>query len=391
MIYKLGDLVELVTETNSDLKYGLDDIVGVTIEKEMITTIANLTETDLDKFVIVRPYDFIYNPRTHGKKIGLGYNTTNRNYIATWNNNVFRVKKNMQNIILPDYLYMYFLRERWDKEACFHSWGSSTVVFLWESFCNMQINLPSIEEQRKFVNDYKVITDRIELLNLIDNKLQTYLNFAFSQFLKEYKNESKIVDVNELIEIQSGLAYDAEFLTENESDNLLISMSNASLGKIFIPNKMKHYSISVDNKYCGHSGDLFVPTRDLTQACNILSCPAIIPDYYSDNNIILGTNLYKIEKYFYGEETKYWLYLLFNSSDYRKYIKECANGSAILMIKKEDILNYKIAIPNDKDLFCKFNERVKSLFEIRNAYYSEIQNLLKLKELILINMGRGVK
>lgn len=69
MDYKLGELLELVTEKNSSLDYGLEDIVGVTIEKEMIPTIANLKETALDKFNIVRPHDFVYNPRTHGKKL----------------------------------------------------------------------------------------------------------------------------------------------------------------------------------------------------------------------------------------------------------------------------------------------------------------------------------
>lgn len=68
MEYKLGELVEQVTETNSELNFGLNDIVGVTIDKKIIPTIANLKETDLKKFVIVSPNDFIYNPRTHGKK-----------------------------------------------------------------------------------------------------------------------------------------------------------------------------------------------------------------------------------------------------------------------------------------------------------------------------------
>ena len=70
MKYKMGELVELVTERNSDLKYGLEDIIGVTLEKQMIPTIANLSQTDLDNFIIVHPGDFVYNPRTHGKKIG---------------------------------------------------------------------------------------------------------------------------------------------------------------------------------------------------------------------------------------------------------------------------------------------------------------------------------
>ena len=161
MEYKLGELVEQVTETNSELNFGLNDIVGVTIDKKIIPTIANLKETDLKKFVIVSPNDFIYNPRTHGKKIGLGYNNTARKYIATWNNNTFRIKEEKRNTILSDYLYLYFNREIWDKEACFNSWGSSTVVFSWDSFCDMKINLPDIEEQKKIVKEYWAITEQI--------------------------------------------------------------------------------------------------------------------------------------------------------------------------------------------------------------------------------------
>lgn len=188
MRYKLGDLVELVTETNSELKYGLDDIVGVTLEKQMIPTIANLTQTDLDSFIIVHPKDFVYNPRTHGKKIGLGFNTTDRCFISTWNNNTFRVKPSMANVIIPEYLYMHFLRERWDKEACFNAWGSSTVVLLWSSFCNMTINVPSVDEQRKIVHDFQVVINRIELLNKIN---ETLYNISYTLYRQLIETEDK--------------------------------------------------------------------------------------------------------------------------------------------------------------------------------------------------------
>ena len=186
MNYKLGDLVELVTETNSDLKYGLNDIVGVTLEKQMIPTIANLTQTDLDNFIIVHPKDFVYNPRTHGKKIGLGFNTMDRCFISSWNNNTFRVKEKMSDVILPEYLYMYFLRDRWDKEACFNAWGSSTVVLLWSSFCNIEINVPSIVEQRRIVHDYQVITDRIELLRKMNDNLFYVMNTIYYKWFVRY-------------------------------------------------------------------------------------------------------------------------------------------------------------------------------------------------------------
>lgn len=181
MEYKLGELVEQVTETNSELNFGLNDIVGVTIDKKIIPTIANLKETDLKKFIIVSPNDFIYNPRTHGKKIGLGYNNTDRKYIATWNNNTFRVKHNKRELITPDYLYLYFNREIWDKEACFNSWGSSTVVFSWDSFCDMKINLPDIEEQKKIVKEYQVILNNKNIIEKENKVLESLAHTIYKE------------------------------------------------------------------------------------------------------------------------------------------------------------------------------------------------------------------
>lgn len=89
--YKLGELIELVQDTNSELQYGPDDVKGMTITKEVIPTKANVSETDLSKFLVVHPGEFIYNPRTHGKRIGFGYNNTNDNFIISWNNIAFGI------------------------------------------------------------------------------------------------------------------------------------------------------------------------------------------------------------------------------------------------------------------------------------------------------------
>jgi len=152
--YSLGELIELVTDTNFELEYGENDVMGMTITKEIIPTKANVSGTDLSKYIIVKPSEFIYNPRTHGKKIGLGYNNTQKSFIISWNNIAFRIKKSAIDIILPDYLFLHFNRSEWDREACFQSWGSSTEVFSWETLCDMNIELPSISVQEKYVNVY---------------------------------------------------------------------------------------------------------------------------------------------------------------------------------------------------------------------------------------------
>ena len=95
--YKLGELIELVLKTNSELRYGPDDVRGMTITKEIIPTKADVTGTDLSKFLVVSPGEFIYNPRTHGKRIGFGYNNTGDTFIISWNNIAFKVKASMKN------------------------------------------------------------------------------------------------------------------------------------------------------------------------------------------------------------------------------------------------------------------------------------------------------
>lgn len=203
MKYKLGELLEQVDENNSNLKYGLDDIIGVTIEKEIIPTIANLSTTNLSKFIIVKPHYFIYNPRTHGKKIGLGYNNKEKEYIASWNNNVFKIKDKMKDLVSTDYLYLYFNRDIWDKEACFNAWGSSTVVLLWENFCNIKINLPSIEEQENIVEKFNEIN---KFINIKKNIIINLEKIAYLQYLKLIENsvEKKKIKLKDIAKISAG-------------------------------------------------------------------------------------------------------------------------------------------------------------------------------------------
>lgn len=127
--YNLGQLLELTTETNESLQYGADDVRGMTITKQIIPTKANVDATDLRKFLVVHPNEFVYNPRTHGAKIGFGFNDAEDSFLISWNNIAFRVKPEMQTIVLPEYLFLHFNRGEWDREACFRSWGSSTEVF----------------------------------------------------------------------------------------------------------------------------------------------------------------------------------------------------------------------------------------------------------------------
>ena len=59
--------------------------------------------------------------------------------------------------VLADYLFLHFKRDEWDREACFQSWGSSTEVFSWDTLCDMEVDLPSLEVQQKYVDIYNAM------------------------------------------------------------------------------------------------------------------------------------------------------------------------------------------------------------------------------------------
>lgn len=366
MRYRMGDLVELVTETNSDLKYGLNDIVGVTLEKQLIPTIANLTQTDLDGFIIVHPKDFVYNPRTHGKKIGLGFNTTDRCFISTWNNNTFRVRPEMHDVIIPEYLYMHFLRERWDKEACFNAWGSSTVVLLWSSFCDMKINVPSISEQRKKVHDYQVITNRIELLRKINDNLENQMVVLYNTFINNTADKcSKTTLGNITSLISRGVApvYD-------ETSTEIV------LNQKCIRNHMIDFTQSRTHSPKNHSekwvkrGDLLINST----GAGTLGRTALA--LFEMNNVTVDSHVSIVRP----NNQALIYYLGIWAMVHEPEIEGLQEGSTgQTELPRERLVNMPIKVPGSS-LLNSFNDMVIPYFEMRLHYQYEVDTLQKLVE-----------
>lgn len=189
----LGKLIELCDERNSMGLYGMNDVMGMTITKEIIPTKADVKDSDLSKYLVVRPNEFVYNPRTHGKHIGLGCNKTEKPFLISWNNTAFRIID--QNVLDPDYLYMYLNRLEWDRNACFRSWGSSTEVFSWTEFCLMTIPIPSIETQREIVAVYNGLKNLAEE----NEALLRPLSESCQAFIVDCKKEYPIVSLGKYI------------------------------------------------------------------------------------------------------------------------------------------------------------------------------------------------
>lgn len=118
--------------------------------------------------------EFVYNPRTHGKKIGLGFNNNNKNVMISWNNISFKVQDSkLDKFVMPEYLYLLFCREEWDREACFRSLGSSTEVFSWIEMCKMEVPLPPINVQQAIVNIYNCAEEAKNIATEAREKMKT--------------------------------------------------------------------------------------------------------------------------------------------------------------------------------------------------------------------------
>lgn len=157
--YRLGELIELLEHTNSDLHYGVDDVRGVNNLKRLMPTKADVNERDLSKFQIVKPGEFVFNHRTsrNGSKFSIVLNDGNTPVICTEDYVVFRIKVDSRDALIAEWLYLYFNRSEFDRYVITNSWGSSTEFYNWEDLCDIDIELPDLPTQQKYVDVYNAM------------------------------------------------------------------------------------------------------------------------------------------------------------------------------------------------------------------------------------------
>ena len=155
--YKLGELIEQCDVRNDELKYTLEDVKGISIQKIFIETKADMQDVSLSPYKLVQPDNFAYVTVTsrNGEKITLAHNITDNTYIVSSSYIVFKV--NRTDLLSSDFLFMFFNRPEFDRYSRFNSWGSARETFSWEDMCDMDIELPSIEIQQKYVDVYNAM------------------------------------------------------------------------------------------------------------------------------------------------------------------------------------------------------------------------------------------
>lgn len=171
-LQKLGTLISVCEEKNEGLQYGIDDVKGVSIEKEFIDTKANMEGVSLCPYAVIKPDEFAYVTVTsrNGGKISLAHNNTQHTYICSSSYVVFAVTDT--DTLLPSYLAMLFRRGEFDRYARFHSWGSARETFDWDEMCDVRIPIPPIEMQQEIVNIYEAYLIRKDIHETLKTQIK---------------------------------------------------------------------------------------------------------------------------------------------------------------------------------------------------------------------------
>ncbi|OUD30777.1 restriction endonuclease subunit S [Flavobacterium sp. FPG59] len=182
---KLGNYIQIVNERDADKT--VDRLLGVSIRKVLMPSIANIIGTDMSTYKIIKKNQFAYGPVTsrNGDKISVALLEEYDEAIVSQAYTVFEVID--KNKLLPEYLMMWFRRPEFDRYARFKSHGSAREIFDWGEMCDTELPIPFIEKQREIVKEYHILVDRIDLNNKLITKLEETAQSIYKQWFVDFE------------------------------------------------------------------------------------------------------------------------------------------------------------------------------------------------------------
>ena len=399
---KLGSFIQQVSIKNSDLK--IDNLLGVSITKKFISSIANTIGTDMSKYKVVKKNQFTYGSITsrNGDKISVALLEDDKAIVST-SYTVFEIIN--KDELLPEYLMMWFRRAEFDRYARYMSHGSTREAFGWDEMCDVELPVPSIEKQNEIVKEYHTITDRIKLNEQLSQKLEDtaqsiykewFVNFEFpDENGKPYKSsggemiycdeldmeipEIWDIDVIDNIVVCNSSTYNKEdkfenikYLdTSNITNNKIYELKLLDINTDVIPSrakrKVKHNSIiysTIRPNLC-HFGILKNPPKNMI---------------VSTGFAVLDINKSKL----FSEYVYMWL----TSNERINYFQSKAEMSVSTYpsIKPEDLLETTIIVPSN-DVLEKANFILEPLFNMQMENYKVSRLMENMRDILLSKMA----
>lgn len=321
----LGDLIVQCDERNSDGLYTVNDVKGVSINKVIIETKADMTGVSLSPYKLFKHDEFCFVPITsrNGDRITLSINDHNRTYIVSSSYCVFRIKA--QDKLLPMFLCLILCRPEFDRYARFNSWGSAREAFSFDDMCRVSIPLPPIEVQQQYVDAYsglrKLAEENEALLDPLSKACQAYLAEVNSQYsqvrLGDYIDEFVKINADNSIKDVRGVSVSKHFVLTNAK----VDKSDLSKYKIVPPLHIA-YVQTTKNEKC------------FAFAINTSNSPVVVS---SVDRVIFSSkpDMLSIE----------FLALWFMREEWDRYAIFNSWGSAREVFSYEDLCNSTIPLP----------------------------------------------
>ena len=191
--YKIKELITVVYEKNDN---GIRDFYGININKEFMLTVANTNDLDEKKYKVVRKGRFVYSGMQTGRDecIRLSMYTKDKPIVVSPAYITFEVTKTDK--IVPLYFFIYFLSTEKDRRGWFYSDGSVRANLDWDVFGDIEIELPSINIQKKYVNIYNAMVANQQSY---ESGLED-LKLSIDASIEKFKHNEKRISLGEMIE-----------------------------------------------------------------------------------------------------------------------------------------------------------------------------------------------
>lgn len=359
---RLGDYIREVNVRNRELK--VTKLVGLTIDKAFIPSVANVIGTDLSNYKVIQKEQFacsLMQVSRDGKMPVAMFEEDEAIMSPAYP--MFEVID--KTVLMPQYLMMWFSRSEFDREASYYAVGGVRGSLTWEDFCNMKLPVPSITRQREIVSEYETLTNRIRLNNQMIQNLEAtaqalYRKTFVDNIDKENLPESwRIGTIGELANIKAGGDKPHDFSeVQTEEYNVPVYANGIDNKGLFgFTTKPVITTKSVTISARGTIGYCFLRKRPFVPIVRLI---VVIPH---DEDV-----------------TQYLFYYLNNSN-----IK--GSGSVQSQLTVPDMESKNIIIP-PAPLIQEFNKQVEIIDNSISFCEKENEKLIELQSLLLAKMGQ---
>ncbi len=379
--YKLlGEFIRQVDIRNTEGKE--DNLLGVSVQKQFIPSIANTVGTDFTKYKVVKKGQFTYIPDTsrRGDKIGIALLQDYEEGLVSNVYTVFEVIDTEK--LLPEYLMLWFSRPEFDRYARFKSHGSVREVMDWDEMCKVELPVPAIEEQRNVVKAYKAITDRIALKKQINDNLVESLSAVYKELFSDAETQYPKVPLQKVCSKIGSGATPKGGKTAYIDEGISLIRSTNVFDFRFEYSDLAH----INQNQADALANVNVEPNDVLfniTGVSVARC-CMVPDDVLPARVNQHVMIVRPIK---GENMSYYIMFTLCSADNKaKLLGIGQSGSTREAINKQELESFEIPLP-DEDAINKFCEAAKRVYEHIHCNVKEIHALEEMKTVLLTQLS----